>query len=49
MNLDFSEEDWLVNIDFVPRPLILLAGNRFFCFSIPRDRWDKEFYKLKAG
>ena len=49
MNLDFSLEDWLVNIDFVLRPLILPVGNKSFYFSIPRDRWDKEFYKLKGG
>lgn len=49
MNLDFSEEDWLVNIDFVPRPLSLIVVKKLFCFSIPRHRWDKEFYQLQGG
>lgn len=48
------EEDWLVNISFlivsVLRPLLSLAiANKDYSFCVPRDRWDKEFFKLQSG
>lgn len=49
MYLAFTEEDWLVNIESVLRPLVLPIEQKVFCFSIPRDRWDKEFYQLQGG
>lgn len=43
----------LVNIPsvtpVVPRPLALPIEQKVFSFCIPRDRWDKEFYKLQGG
>lgn len=49
MTLVFIEQDWLANIEFVLRPLILPIEQKVFSFSIPRDRWDKEFYQLQGG
>lgn len=48
------EEDRLVNISFlissVLRPLVSLAiANKNYSFCVPRDRWDKEFFKLQSG
>lgn len=43
----------LVNIPsvtpVVPRPLALPIEQKVFSFCMPRDRWDKEFYKLQGG
>lgn len=55
MNLAaFEEEDRLVNVPQSPlgvlRPISLLAfENKAFSFGVPRDRWDKEFFKLEGG
>lgn len=49
MTLVFTEEDWLVNIESVLRPSILPVEQKTLHFSIPRDRWDKEFYQLQGG
>lgn len=48
-----KEEVGLANIpQSVPgvlRPLALPFGQKVFSFCIPRDRWDKEFFKLQGG
>lgn len=47
------EEDRLVNLPNlflgVLRPFYLTSGQRIFSVCIPRDRWDKEFFKLQSG
>lgn len=48
-----KEVGWLLNIPsvtpVVPRPLALPIEQKVFSFCIPRDRWDKEFFKLQGG
>lgn len=48
-----EEEDRLVNLPNsllgVLGPLDLLVEQKVFSFCIPRDRWDKEFFKLQSG
>ncbi|KAK8581917.1 hypothetical protein V6N12_072119 [Hibiscus sabdariffa] len=47
-----EEKDRLVNLPGshldVLRPLILPFVQKSFAFCIPRDRWDKEFFRLQA-
>lgn len=48
------EEDWLVNISFlipgVHRLLLsLVIAHKDYSFCVPRDRWDKDFFKLQSG
>lgn len=49
----FEEEDRLVNVSQsslgVLRPLSLPFENKAFSFCVPRDRWDKEFFKVEGG
>ena len=48
-----EEEDRLVNFPTsllgVLGPLDLIVEQKVFSFCIPRDRWDKEFFKLQSG
>lgn len=48
-----EEEDRLVNLPNsflgVLRQLNLPVEQKAFSFCIPRDRWDKEFFKLEGG
>ncbi|KAH7862446.1 hypothetical protein Vadar_004933 [Vaccinium darrowii] len=48
-----EEEDRLVNLPSSFRgvlwPLSLYLDHNVFSFCIPRDRWDKEFFKLQSG
>ncbi|WRX33636.1 hypothetical protein QQP08_026123 [Theobroma cacao] len=47
------QKDRLVNLPGshldVLRPLNLPFEQKSFSFCIPRDRWDKEFFKLQGG
>lgn len=31
------------------RPLDFSFERNAYCFCVPRDRWDKEFFKLQSG
>lgn len=48
-----EEEDRLANVPAwllgVLRPYYLPFERRAFSFCIPRDRWDREFFKLQGG